>query len=179
MEEIWREYHAALWAFIRRRVGDEATADDILQEVFLKMHGGLASLKDETKLKGWLYRTARNAILDHFRAVKPVMEVPDWLAQPETEPAETARQELARCLQPMIRQLPEKYREAIELSELQGLAQREVAELQSLSLSGAKSRIQRGRALLKEMLAECCRLEFDHGGRLSDYQRRKKSCDSC
>lgn len=178
MEEIWREYHIALRAFIRRRVADEATSDDILQEVFLKVHDGLASLKDETKLKGWLYRTTRNAILDHFRARKPVMEIPEWLAQPEAEPSETARQELARCLRPMIRQLPEKYREAIELSELQGLAQREVAELQSISLSGAKSRIQRGRALLKEMLAECCRLEFDHQGRLSDYQRRKK-CDSC
>ncbi len=179
MEEIWREHQAALRAFIRRRVADNGAAEDILQEVFLKMHGGLASLRDRTRLRGWLYRTARNAILDYYRARKPTVEIPDWLAGPEQDPGETARQEMAQCLLPMIRQLPEKYREAVILSELEGLPQREVAEMQSLSLSGAKSRIQRGRALLREMLAECCRLYFDRRGRLHDYERRGKNCDRC
>ena len=179
MEEIWREYQEALRAFVRRRVADEAAADDILQEVFLKMNSGLAALRDGTKLKSWLYRTTRNAVLDHYRSLKPVMEVPEWLAVPEPDPGETARQELARCLLQMIRQLPEKYLKSVILSELEGLPQRKVAELQSISISGAKSRIQRGRALLRDMLSECCRLYFDRRGNLSDFERRGKNCGRC
>ncbi len=79
----------------------------------------------------------------------------------------------------MIQRLPETYREAVILSEIKGLTQKEVAQMQGTSLSGAKSRVQRGRALLKEMLADCCRLEFDHKGRLCDYERKDKACDAC
>lgn len=178
-EAIWLEYHARLRAFVRSRVADDATCDDILQNVFLKMHAGLASLQDEAKLKSWLYRIARNAIIDHFRTLKPTVEIPEWLAQPETAPGEKIAKELSQCLQPMIRQLPEKYREAVILAELQGLTQQEVAEAQGISLSGAKSRVQRGRALLHTMLTECCRFEFDRHGRLADYERRGENCSSC
>ena len=178
-EKIWLEYHEKLRAFIRSRVGDDAASVDILQNVFLKMHGGLASLHDATKLRSWLYQIARNAIIDYFRARQPTLEIPEWLAQPEIDPGEKVTQELAKCLLPMIQRLPEKYREAVVLSELQGLTQQEVADAQGTSLSGAKSRVQRGRALLHSMLTECCRFEFDRSGRLADYHRRDENRDSC
>lgn len=158
---------------------DDAAAEDILQNVFLKMHTGLVSLKDETKLKSWLYRITRNSVIDYLRLQKPTVEVPESLAQPEPDPGETVMQELSACLRPMIQMLPEKYREAVTLSELEGLKQKEVARLQGTTLSGAKSRIQRGRALLEKMMAECCRLEFDHHGRLSGYERNAGNCDNC
>lgn len=178
-EKIWHEYHSRLRSFIKSRIIDNTATDDILQNVFLKMHTGLASLKDETKLKSWLYQIARNAIIDYFRSQKPTVEIPEWLPQPETDPGERVTQELSKCLQPMIQLLPENYREAVMLSELQGLTQKEVAQVQGTSLSGAKSRVQRGRALLKEMLANCCRLEFDHGGRLCGYERKDGPCKIC
>jgi RNA polymerase sigma-70 factor, ECF subfamily len=178
-EEVWQKYHAKLRAFVRSRVSDDPTSDDILQNVFLKMYSGLASLKDETKLQSWLYQIARNAIIDYFRSQKPTVDIPEWLPQPETTPVEKVTQELSECLQTMIQLLPENYREAVILSELKGLKQKEVAKLQGTSLSGAKSRVQRGRALLKNMLAECCRFEFDHSGRLCDYERKDGACDAC
>ena len=178
-EKVWQEYHSRLRAFIKRRISDDAATDDMLQNVFLKMHAGLSSLKDETKLQSWLYQIARNAIIDYFRSQKPTVELPDQLLQPEADPSEKITQELSDCLQPMIQRLPETYREAVILSELKGLTQKEVAKVQGTSLSGAKSRVQRGRALLKEMLADCCRLEFDHKGRLCDYERKDKACDAC
>lgn len=178
-EKLWQEYHAKLRAFVRRRVSDDATSDDILQDVFLKMHSGLASLKDETNLKSWLYQIARNAITDYFRSQKPTVDIPEWLSQPETDPSERVTQELSECLRPMIQLLPKNYQEAVTLSELKGLRQKEVAQVQGISASGAKSRVQRGRALLKEMLAECCRLEFDHRGRISGYERKDGNCDDC
>ena len=92
-EKIWQEYHSRLRAFIKSRISDDMATDDILQNVFLKMHGGLASLKDETKLQSWLYQIAGNAIIDYYRSQKPTVDIPEWLPHPETDPGEkvTAR----------------------------------------------------------------------------------------
>lgn len=176
---IWQEHHARLRAFVKNRISDAAAVDDVLQEVFLKMHVGLNSLKDEARMQSWLYQIARNAIVDYYRSRKPVEGISDRLPQPEPDPAEKVTQELSDCLQLMVQQLPEHYREAIILSELRGLTQKEVARAQGISLSGAKSRVHRGRALLKNMLDDCCKLEFDHGGRLSDYERKGGACNAC
>ena len=178
-EKVWREYHSKLHVFIKSRISDNTTTHDILQDVFLKMHTGLASLKDGTKLQSWLYQIARNAVSDYYRSQKPVVDIPEWLPYPETDPGDKVAQELSVCLQPMIQLLPENYREAVILSELKGLTLKEVAQVQGISHSGAKSRVQRGRALLKEMLADCCQLEFDHSGRLCAYERKGKGCDAC
>jgi len=178
-EEVWQNYHLRLRAFIRGRISDDAAADDILHNVFLKMHTGLASLKDETKLKSWLYQITRNTIIDYFNSLKPTVDIPDWLLQPESDTPEKIIQELLECLQPMIQALPEKYREAVILSELKGLKQKEVAQIQGISVSGAKSRVQRGRARLKKMLTECCLFEFDHSGRIIGYERKKGNCGVC
>ncbi|MFA7382117.1 MAG: RNA polymerase sigma factor SigZ [Desulfurivibrionaceae bacterium] len=178
-EKVWQEYHSRLRGFVKSRIADDAATDDVLQNVFLKMHTGLASLKDETKLASWLYQIARNAIIDYFRSQKPTVELPDQLSHPETDSSEKVIQKLSECLQPMIQLLPESYRETIILSEVKGLTQKKVAKAQGTSLSGAKSRVQRGRALLKNMLIECCRLEFDHSGRLCDYERKAGTDDNC
>ena len=106
-------------------------------------------------------------------------ELPPSLSSPEKDVTDEARRELAGCLVPMIDRLPEKYAEAIRLSEIDGLTQKEVSERQGLSLSGAKSRIQRGRAMLKEMLTDCCRFHFDHQGKVVDYEGKGSKCGSC
>jgi RNA polymerase sigma-70 factor, ECF subfamily len=81
-----------------------------------------------------------------------------------------ARHELAQCLRPFIDSLPDHYREAVELSELRGLSQRETADRLGLSLSGAKSRVQRARQRLEELVLACCQVEFDSRGEIMDYR---------
>lgn len=178
-ERVWQEYHSRLRSFIKSRISDDAVTDDILQNVFLKMHIGLASLKDGTKLQSWLYQLTRNAMIDYYRLQKLTVDTPEWLTHSEPDQGEKVTQELSECLHPMIQLLPENYRQAIILSALRGLTQKEVAQAQGISLSGAKSRVQRGRALLQKMLTECCQLEFDHRGQLCDYERKGKSCNAC
>ncbi len=178
-EKIWEEFRPKLHAFIKRRISDPTAVDDVLQNVFLKMHQGLASLKDKTKLQSWLYKIARNDVIDYYRSLKPAADIPEQLALPVPDRGERARQEVSECLHPMMQLLPQNYREAVILSELKGLPQKEVARVQGISLSGAKSRVQRGRALLKEMLTDRCRFEFDHSGRLCDYECRTGACDAC
>jgi len=170
IEQIWREYAAALHGFIQSRVHDADIADDILQNVFLSIHTRIDSLKEAGKLRPWIYQIARNAIIDHYRSHKAHVELPDTIMQAEKDNAETARQEIEGCMLPLIRNLPDTYREAVMLSEIEGLTHKQVAEKLGLSLPAAKSRVQRGRIMIKNILNDCCRFEIDHRGTMVDYQ---------
>jgi len=178
-ETVWKEYHSKLLAFIAERVGDRSAAEDILQDVFAKIHSRMDSLQEEEKLESWLYQITRNAVIDFYRTRKPSVDLPEWISQPEADPSAQARQELEACLRPMIEQLPAKYRDALVLSELEGNTQLEVSKEQDISLSGAKSRVRRGRTLLKGIMFECCQFEFDHQGKVIDYHTKNNDCDSC
>ncbi len=179
LEHIWHEFADKLGQFIRARVADPATAQDILQDVFVKIQKRLGQLQDPAKLEGWIYLITRNAIIDHYRTRKKTVEVPETLpAEPDANNGEI--EELKASFRRMIYSLPEPYREAVVLTELDGLTQQELATRLGISLSGAKSRVQRGRAQLKQMLDECCTFEFDRRGKVIDCTPREKAgCDEC
>ena len=179
VEQIWQAYHAGLRRFIRSRVGDDTMADDILQDVFVRIHSHVASLRERNKIKGWIYQISRNAIIDHYRNEKKSEPLPEGLMAPEIDASDQARQDIESCILPMILNLPEKYRQAVMLYEIEGLAQKQVAERLEISLSGAKSRVQRGRAMIKDMLTACCRFEFDRRGVMVDYEAKTPCCDAC
>jgi len=171
VEDIWQEYHKKLSVFIRTRVANDVV-EDILQDVFLKIYTRIDSLKEDCRLESWLYQITRNTIIDHYRKKRPTEELPNWVEQAQSSEDEIIKQELSACLVPMIEQLPEKYRNAINLSEIEKKTQQEVADLEKISLSGAKSRIQRGRALLKTMLNNCCQIEVNQNSQLVSYEKK-------
>ena len=175
IERIWNEHADQLRGFIYRRIPDPSVVDDLVQEVFVKVQSRVETLKDETRLQGWLYQITRNVIVDHFRGRKPEEELPDTLDLPEEEQSRVL-EELAECVRPMMNALPEKYRLPLLLSELDGLPQKEVAKRLGLSLSAAKSRVQRGREQLKNIFAECCHFEMDHRGSVTSYEPKKDDC---
>jgi RNA polymerase sigma-70 factor (ECF subfamily) len=179
LEHIWREFAGKLGQFILSRVADPATAEDILQDVFVKIQKRLGSLRDPAKLEGWIYLIARNAIIDHYRTRKETVEVPETLAAvPDAQEGEL--EELKEAFRRMILSLPDGYREALVLTVFDGLTQQELADKLGISLSGAKSRVQRGRARLREMLEECCTFEFDRRGTVIGCEPRAKSgCREC
>jgi RNA polymerase sigma-70 factor (ECF subfamily) len=178
LEHIWLEFADRLRRFIRARVREPQAAEDILQDVFVKVQARLDQLKDPAKLSGWLHLIARNAVTDHYRARKETLPVPETLAgEVESEPPEL--EELITSFRRMLYSLPEPYREALVLTEFEGLTQAELAARLGISLSGAKSRVQRGRAQLKGMLLECCRFEFDRRGKVIECQPHGTSCEEC
>jgi len=172
-EKLWREHHGALRAFIQKRGCSANIADDILQDVFVKVHTKLPAMNEPHKIRSWLYTTVKNHIADHFRTTAPCGDFPEDMANlhMETDATQKVVFELSSCLQPMIDQLPDPYRRALCLSDLQGLSRKDLAKREGISLSGAKSRVSRGRALLKELLADCCTLELDGRGMVYDYRR--------
>jgi len=179
-EHVWEAFHTPLQQFIRRRVSDEATAEDVLQDVFLKIHLHREGLKDVKKLESWIYQITRNAIIDSYRGSRPTttLEAAEVLDLPEELPDDDVVSELLPCVRAMVRSLPELDRQALVLTEYQGLTQKELSERLGLSFSGAKSRVQRAREKLKQQLLECCHFELDRRGHIIDYQPRCHSCET-
>ena len=178
-EKVWEEFNSGLRQFILKRVPDDQSAEDVLQDVFLKIHTHIDALKDRDKLPGWVYSIARNAITDYYRhQQKTTIEFPEIPYVPH-DPMDDVINELAPCIKAMVDTLPENYRQALILTEYEGLSQKELGERLGISFSGAKSRVQRAREKLKDMLLECCHFEFDRLGRIIDYQPRCNSCSCC
>jgi RNA polymerase sigma-70 factor (ECF subfamily) len=181
ISHIWAEFTEQLRGFIAWRVQDENEVEDILQDVFLKIHAKLPQLRNQDRLHAWVYQITRNAITDYYRRQG---KTPDTASQEledlaeEVTPSEV-QAEVASWLQPMMTELPEKYRLALLLTDIQGLTQQQLADQLDLSLSGAKSRVQRAREKLKDVLLGCCHLEFDRLGQVRDYQFKEPSCRFC
>jgi len=166
-EQAWTQFHGGLHRFLLRRVGDADAADDLLQDIFLKVHTQLPDLRDPGRIHAWIYRVARNAVADHFRARRDAGPLSEMLPAPERERDAVA--ELAPCIRSLISRLPVVDREALELTELGDLTQAELARQLRISVSGAKSRVQRARARLKAAVLECCQVYLDATGRVTDY----------
>lgn len=173
--DFWMEHKSRLRGYIAKRVREREAVEDILQDVFIKAQANLHAVRSQGSLAPWLYRIAANAIADHYRGQRPSEEVSDALPASEPEPDYIG--EMASCLQPLIDDLPETYRAALVLSEIDGFTQQEVAGRLGLSLSGAKSRVQRGREKLRELLHECCDIETGSNG-VVGYELRdpKRGC---
>jgi len=169
LETIWDQYSEQLLAFIRSRVADEYASEDLLQEVFLRIHLNLCCLRDLSKLESWVYQITRNAIIDHYRSRIDTLELHENLPAESDFQEEDAESVLAPSLKELIDELPEAYREALVLTEYQGLSQKELAQRVGISLPGAKSRVQRARQMIRDMLLNCCHFELDRRGRIIDY----------
>lgn len=175
LETIYTDFHSKLHRFIAGRVSDPDTAEDILQDVYLKIHANIGGLSEFDRLESWIYQITRNAIIDHYRRARPQDELSESLASPlDVEP--DAVSELAPSVKGMLNCVPEKYHQALELTELQGLSQVELADRLGMTVSGAKSRVQRAREKLKEAFLDCCHFEFDRLGRVVDYHPKCEKC---
>jgi RNA polymerase sigma-70 factor, ECF subfamily len=177
-EVVWETFHEPLQQFIRRRVSDDATAEDLLQDVFLDIHQHIDTLRDVKKLESWIYQVTRNAIIDSYRSKKATttLEAPEALHLSEELPDEDVVTELFPSVRAMVLSLPAKDRQALILTEYQGLTQKELAERLGISLSGAKSRVQRARDKLRQQLLACCHFELDRRGHIIDYQPHCTCC---
>jgi RNA polymerase sigma-70 factor (ECF subfamily) len=175
VEEAWAALRAPLLRFVRRRVPDAASAEDIVQDTFVKMTSQLHTLRRPEALQRWAYQIARRAIIDYYRA-RPLLEpLPPTLPTPEVD-ADNQRLTIGRCLRGLIAALPPSSREALLLTDVHGLSQRELAARLGLSFSGAKARVQRARTRLKALLLACCNVQLDQRGSPVSCAPRDPDC---
>ena len=179
----WKELDCRLRPFVARRLSTPADIDDVLQEIFLRVQRGLPGLQQHERFGPWIYRVARSAIADQWRARArhPLADVALALDEPASDNDDDypVEHELAGYVAPMIALLPSPYREALTLIELEGLSQQEAADMLGLSLSGMKSRVQRGRLKLRELFETCCEIALDTRGRVIDCHPKVEGSNPC
>lgn len=175
---LWEAFAPPLRRFLARRVPPGVDADDLLQDVFLRVVRNMSSLRGTDRPEAWLFQIARNALHDSLRARlrrdgrTDTLDV-DLPAGPDLSADRAAEAELAPCLTAMIGRLAEPYRTAITLTSLQGVTQADAARQVGISTSGMKSRVQRGREQLRQMLLTCCAIAVDVRGGVSDFHLRE------
>ncbi|AJY77550.1 RNA polymerase sigma70 [Paenibacillus beijingensis] len=169
-ETLWEAHHEHIRRFVDHKTHFHPDAEDIVQNVFMKAFARVDDVKDDLKIRAWLYQIARNCIVDHYRKQKRTGELPDQLCFSDEYEEPDLTEEAVAGLKNVIRLLPDKYREALELSELSEMSQKELSEHLGISYSGAKSRVQRGRKMIKDMMTSCCAIEADRYGNIIDYR---------
>ena len=179
LDESWAESLDRIRAFVAARVEDPELAADITHDVVVRSIASGALDRVDSPV-AWLYRSARNAVIDHYRtrhAHQPLDGVESW---PDPGPTDNqpndATRELARCLQPLLHQLPPAARDALSRVDVDGQTHQQAADQLGISVSGMKSRVQRARRQLKDQLEQCCTVHLDQAGAVTTYQPTSKTC---
>jgi len=168
---VWARMHAPLYRFVCARVANAEDAEDILQDVFLKIYLLRETLRDPQHLEGWMYQVARNRVIDYYRRPRPWMDLSESLAFEEDQD-EDSLESLWESLHEMVVGLPEPYRQALILADLEEMPQQLLAHKTGVGLSGVKSRVQRARSKLKAAMLNCFEIEFDPRGQVLDARRQ-------
>lgn len=165
---LWDLFNTELKRFICQKIGHEDHCQDILQDLYLKIFINQGKIEKAQNIRAYIFQMAHNALTDHHRrAAKKNSLYITAISEQEPATEEPLREYgLTGCLRSMIASLPAIYSQALMLTELDGLTQKQFAEKMGLSLSGAKSRVQRAREKLKEEILKCCRYEFDKYGNI-------------
>lgn len=170
----WRIFQNEIKAFALKAVKDKAAAEDIAQDVFLKVFSKIDQLKDGGKLSAWIYQITRNTITDHFRKNKKIPAPEDFNFEDDNHALNDC---VAGCLRQMLQTLPEKYREAFQLTEIENLSQIQLTGRLGISYSGVKSRVQRARQILKQKMKESLTIETDSYGNVIVCEKNTDPCD--
>jgi RNA polymerase sigma-70 factor (ECF subfamily) len=179
LSSVIAQFRSSLRGFIRKRVPGDAEADDLTQEVWVRISKKLGSLQETRKLEAWIYQIARNVVTDFYRRRHETAELPaDLPVRSDESEIEELRLKLHDYVKDVVHNLPEPHREALVLTMYEGLSMQELADRLGLSLTAAKSRVQRARAEVRKVMEGCCRWKFDTLGNITDWEPRHEcGCD--
>lgn len=174
---IWKKYHQHLRRFIFSKVRDEQVTDDLLQEVFIRIHTKSHQLIDSKKLKPWTLTIARNIVMDSFKNenLSESLTESTEIINPEISDSHTALD----CLPGIINDLPGKYKKALYMADIKGIKQTEIAKKLNLALPTIKSQIQRGRKLIVQGFIDCCDYKLNSRGKLVGENKERLNCKRC
>ena len=159
---FWSEHAELVFAYIRKRVPDQPLAEDLRQEVLLKVYDFCTRKSGVKNPKAWLYQIAHNVIMDHHRRTKRERQILEGVASPEAP--EEGLLQATSCLNSLMKRMDQEDQKILKWVDIEGQKQKDVADKLGLSVSGAKSRIQRARKRLHARFTECCEWELSHQG---------------
>lgn len=152
---VFQEYRQVLARFIKSRVNDPLESEELLSRVMMKIYDNCEKVEGVRNIEAWLITVARNTITDYFREQQKSSSKAIDVNFSE-EPSNQLYEELELCVPSLIEKLPQKYAKPLADYELRGIPQKQLAIDYGLSESGLKSRIQRGRKMLKDLFTQYC-----------------------
>ena len=175
------DYRNELYNHIRRKVNNAHDAEDILQDVFVKLYSSKDSVKNPDKFKAFMYQVANNTVIDYYRKKKDVPKAAESFEKPVEDENNNSNlnDEITCCLRKMIDELPKAQQEALLLHDIEGLKHKEISSTKDISVSASKMRVKRGKESLKRTLEDCCRFEVDEYGNIIDYELKNDKCTRC
>ena len=160
-QNVWNNYSDSLYFFILKKVKNKEVANDIFQETFFKIHKNISKLNDTKKVKAWIFQIARNEIANYYHK-----EADNTIKLASVENVEQQEYQHICCFDDFINELPNDYKQVIELVYVKGHTQNETAIILNISLANVKARIRRSKNMLKKRFNECCKYELDKNGLL-------------
>lgn len=189
IENLWTNIHGKLFGYISKHTKSKDDVNDIIQDTFIKVKTNIDGLKNPAKVESWIFQIARNTMNDFFRKQKKFFMIDENADETNIEEdsfsegdsiVKIQTQHFSEYAGFVVSELPEKYKIAVHLADIEGLSMKEVAERLDISVSGAKSRVQRGRKMIKEIILECCEVNTDKYGNIVDYEPHKcSSSEKC
>ena len=184
LDTTWDELRSLLTKYVRTKV-DVDVSEDLVHDILLRVLQNEDAFADAENPLAWIYTVAKNRITDYYRkrsntdSTNDVNDFETTITDSEIMP-ESVDNEFTKCLRPLTNRLEPKYKEALLLADFNEIKQADAAERIGISISGMKSRIQRGRTKLKEELLACCAIEKDRFGKVIDYKLKDSSSkDKC
>jgi len=179
MEQIYKQYYSRLFSFIDSKIHNKEDTKDILSEVFIKIYTNIDRLDSDEKLTSWIFTIARNTIIDFYRKNNKNQNNIEFDEECifEEKDQSSVINELSKCIEPIINSLAPKYAQALYLSEIKELKQKEIADILNISSSNIKSIIFRGKKQIKEKLLQCFSYKYDNFGNIIDVDSKDKNCD--
>lgn len=182
IDSVWQQYSSKLKGLLHSKISNPADVDDLLQEILIKTHQQIGSLKSQDKIKPWLYKLANNVVIDFYRSQGQRAASQGDLEQ-EGVWAENAlplaQEQMSECVIPFINALPKRDAELLKIVDIQGRSQKEYAAELGLNYSALKSRVQRARQKLRALFESCCHLELDRQGNVIDFHEKSGQCRKC
>jgi RNA polymerase sigma-70 factor (ECF subfamily) len=186
--QVWQPFVAGVRMFVAKRV-PPSDVDDVVQDILIRAHQSVSELRNHNPAEAWVFGIAGRALADFYRKRErnPSVGSTDEISIAALLPPQNlafyqgehdVHEEVLSWLRPMADELREPYRSAVLKSDFEQIKQRELAKELGLSESGLKSRVQRGRAMLADILRRCCEVEFGNEGRAVAFRRMGDcSCD--
>lgn len=178
-DDLWLSFQSDLLAYIKSKVSSTYDAEDILQDVSIKLYKHIDSVDEKTSLKAWLYKITKNTIIDFYRKKKDVSVEPESLYTIEDDVEEDNMNiEISKCMKYMLFDLPEKYFHVYDMYENKDMKHKDIGVALNITQAASKVRLKRARDMFKEKLLSCCDFDVDVYGNILDY-RTKEPCVSC
>jgi RNA polymerase sigma-70 factor (ECF subfamily) len=179
-EPDWGAFYDRLHAFVSARIRNGADADDLVQRI-LERAVSRAPGAEIASTTGWLFRIARNSIADHYRnQARSLIAAADALDNEEPlGSSDDERAAVLTCMQPLLNALPHETSRLLQWADMEGRTMQSIADELGISLTAAKSRVQRARKDFVKITSDCCAITIDARGRVTDLTPKRTGAVDC